>query len=196
MNTETLETLKKEVLVCKKCALRTGRHQVVFGSGNPQAPILLVGEAPGFEEDKTGVAFVGKSGQLLEKILAACNFSREKEVYMSNIVKCRPPHNRVPSVEEQAACFPFLQQQIEILQPKIIVLLGSTALKAFFGSSARITRQRGQWQQWFQYPVMPTYHPSALLRNPNLKRETWEDFKKVILEYRKRVAPDHYCQYI
>jgi len=196
MTEEQLEQMKNEVLTCKKCPLFKERNQVVFGSGNPKAPILIVGEAPGFEEDKSGVAFVGKSGQLLEKILLACNFSREKEVYMSNIVKCRPPHNRVPAPQEQAACLPYLERQIEIIQPKIIILLGSTALKAFFGSSSRITRERGNWKNWFQYPVMPTYHPSALLRNPQLKREAWEDFKKVILKYRELVDSSHYCKYI
>ena len=196
MNTEPLHALKKEVLACRKCGLYATRNQPVFGSGNPEAPILIVGEAPGFEEDKTGVAFVGKSGQLLEKILKACNFSREKEVYLSNIVKCRPPHNRTPSIQEQAACLPYLEQQIEIIRPQIIVLLGATALKAFFGTTARITRERGKWKNWLNYPVMPTYHPSALLRNPSLKRDTWEDFKKVILKYRERVDKNHKCPYL
>ncbi len=193
---EQLKQINDEVLACTQCGLRKERHQVVFGSGNPQAPVFIVGEAPGFEEDKTGVAFVGKSGQLLEKILLACNFSREKEVYMGNIVKCRPPHNRTPSIQEQAACLPYLTRQIEIIRPKIIILLGSVALKAFFGPSSRITRERGIWKNWFQYPVMPTYHPSALLRNPTLKRDAWEDFKKVIVRYRELVDSQHACKYI
>ncbi len=190
------EQLRQTVLSCQKCPLHTQRNQVVFGSGSLTAPILLVGEAPGFEEDRTGVAFVGKSGQLLEKILTACNFSREKEVFLSNIVRCRPPQNRKPTLQEQAACLPYLENQIELLQPKIIVLLGSVALRAFFGPSARITRDRGTWKEWFGYPVMPTYHPSALLRNPQLKRDAWEDFKKIILKYRLLADPNHYCQYI
>ncbi len=196
MTEQDLNQIMDEVLICKKCGLYKERHRVVFGSGNPQAPIFIVGEAPGFEEDKTGVAFVGKSGQLLEKILLACNFSREKEVYMGNIVKCRPPQNRNPVIQEQAACLPYLERQIEIIQPKIIILLGSTALKAFFGPSSRITKERGTWRSWFRYPVMPTYHPSALLRNPHLKRDAWEDFKKVILKYRELVDKQHYCKYI
>ncbi len=196
MITEQLKKIEDEVLACTKCSLYQGRHRVVFGSGNQHAPVFIVGEAPGFEEDKTGVAFVGKSGQLLEKILLACNFSRQKEVYMGNVVKCRPPQNRTPTTAEQAACLPYLERQIEIIQPKIIILLGSTALKAFFGASSRITRERGHWQNWFQYPVMPTYHPSALLRNPGLKKEAWEDFKKVIVKYRELVDSQHYCKYI
>jgi len=196
MIAEQLKEIEDQVLACTRCPLYQSRHRVVFGSGNPQAPIFIVGEAPGFEEDKTGVAFVGKSGQLLEKILLACNFSRQKEVYMGNVVKCRPPQNRTPTTAEQAACLPYLEQQIGIIQPKIIILLGSTALKAFFGASSRITRERGHWQNWFQYPVMPTYHPSALLRNPHLKKDAWEDFKKVIVKYRELVDNKHYCRYI
>ncbi len=196
MNNEQWEQLRETVLSCQKCPLQATKHHVVFGSGSLSASIFLVGEAPGFEEDRTGVAFVGKSGQLLEKILAACNFSREKEVFLSNIVRCRPPQNRKPTLQEQAACLPYLEKQIALLQPKIIVLLGSVALRAFFGPSARITRERGIWKEWFGYPVLPTYHPSALLRNPQLKRDAWEDFKKVIVKYRTMVDPDHYCQYI
>jgi len=193
---EQLKQINNEVLACVKCGLYKERHQVVFGSGNPRASIFIVGEAPGFEEDKTGVAFVGKSGQLLEKILLACNFSREKEVYLGNIVKCRPPHNRTPASSEQTACLPYLERQMEVIKPQIIILLGSTALKAFFGASSRITRERGIWKNWFGYPVMPTYHPSALLRNPNLKRDAWDDFKKVIVKYRELVDSQHYCKYI
>jgi len=196
MNSKEMNKLKEEVKHCAKCPLHRTRNNVVFGSGNWNAPILLIGEAPGFEEDKSGIAFVGKSGQLLEKILLACNFNREEHVFMSNIVKCRPPQNRTPSVAEQAACLPYLEKQIELVQPKIIITLGSTALKGLFGENLRITRERGNWKLWQNYLVMPTYHPSALLRNPNLKKDTWEDFKKVILKYRELVKPDHFCKYI
>ncbi len=196
MNSEEMNKLKEEVEHCTKCPLHSTRNKVVFGSGNWNAPILLIGEAPGFEEDKSGIAFVGKSGQLLEKILLACNFNREEHVFMSNIVKCRPPQNRTPSIAEQAACLPYLEKQIELVQPKIIITLGSTALKGLFGENLRITRERGNWKLWQNYLVMPTYHPSALLRNPNLKKDTWEDFKKVILKYRELINPDHFCKYI
>ncbi len=196
MRVTEMDKLRDEVEHCTKCPLYHSRKQVVFGSGNPEAPIFLIGEAPGFEEDKTGVAFVGKSGQLLEKILLACNFNREKHVFMSNIVKCRPPQNRVPATVEQAACLPYLEKQIELVHPQIIVTLGSTALKGLFGENLRITRERGNWKLWQNYLVMPTFHPSALLRNPNLKRDTWEDFKKVIVKYREIVDQNHFCKYI
>ncbi len=188
--------LKKEVENCTMCDLCKSRNKVVFGNGNPAAGIFLVGEGPGYDEDKTGVAFVGKSGQLLGKILEACNFSREKQIFIGNIVKCRPPQNRVPSIEEQAACLPYLERQIEIVDPKIIVALGATALKALVDPSLKITKVRGNWMLWQNKYVMPTYHPSALLRNPNLKKDAWEDFKKVILKYRELVDPEHFCKYI
>ena len=191
-----LEQLQEEVLHCNRCSLHQSRKNVVFSGGNPQAKIFLVGEAPGFEEDKTGKVFVGKSGKLLDKILTACNFSREKHVYIGNVLKCRPPGNRTPSNEEITACLPYLKQQIEIVNPAIIVTLGATALKALLGESMRITKERGKWKKYHDHWLMPTYHPSALLRNPNLKRETWEDFKQVILKFRELVEPEHYCRYI
>lgn len=196
MNNNDMLALKKAVESCEKCPLHNTRNKVVFGTGHWEAPILLIGEAPGFEEDKSGVAFVGKSGQLLDKILLACNFTRDEHVFMSNIVKCRPPQNRTPSIAEQAACLPYLEKQIELIKPKIIVTLGATALKGLLGENLRISRVRGNWKLWQNYLVMPTYHPSALLRNPNLKRDAWDDFKKVIIKYRELVNPEHYCQYI
>lgn len=159
--------------------------------GNPYAEILIIGEGPGQEEDLQGLPFVGKSGQLLDKILSACGFSREEQVYIANIVKCRPPGNRDPEPQERAACLPWLYQQIALIQPKIIVLLGATALKGLIDPEARITKVRGQWMEWEGFSVLPTFHPSALLRNPGLKKEAWEDFKEVIQKYRELVDPDH-----
>ncbi len=195
MNTKRWNELKTEVNGCTRCSLHLTRTQPVFGSGNPQAPIFLIGEGPGYEEDKSGVAFVGKSGQLLDKILAACNFTREQHVFIGNIVKCRPPQNRNPLPEEQAACLPYLEEQIELVEPKIIVTLGAVATKAILGSQVMITKVRGHWGLWLNRPVMPTYHPSALLRNPNLKRDSWEDFKKVIDKYRELVDATHFSKY-
>ncbi len=197
MNGSELKILEQQIKSCTLCDLHRTRTQAVTGGGNPDGKIMLIGEAPGYEEDKTGKVFVGKSGQLLDKILLACNFSREKEIYISNIVKCRPPGNRTPSPQEQKACLPYLIKQIEIVEPAIIVTLGATPLKALFGNEMRITKRRGQWLYWKNnIPVMPTYHPSALLRNPALKRDTWEDFKKIILKYRELVDAEHYCEYI
>ena len=191
-----LDELKNDVLHCTRCPLHHSRTNVVFDGGNPSAKIFIIGEAPGYEEDKSGKVFVGKSGQLLDKIFAACNFTREKHLYISNILKCRPPGNRTPATEEMAACLPYLEQQIEIIDPAIIITLGATALKALLGNNMRITRERGRWKQYFNRLVMPTYHPSALLRNPNLKKDTWEDFKKVIVKYRELVDAGHYCKYV
>jgi uracil-DNA glycosylase family 4 len=188
--------LKNEIFRCTKCALAYSRNHVVFGEGNLNAKIFLIGEAPGRDEDLQGRPFVGKSGQLLDKIFAACGFSRSEHVFISNIVKCRPPENRIPTPQEAAACMPFLFQQIELVNPKILILLGSTALKYIMGPDRKITRERGNWFDWQNRLVMPVFHPSALLRDPTLKRDTWEDFKKVVYKYRELVNPQHYSAYL
>lgn len=191
-----MEQLKKRILNCTQCELYKTRNKAIWGEGNLNAEILLIGEAPGADEDRVGRPFVGKSGQLLDKILAACGFTREQHVFLSNIIRCRPPGNRVPSDEETMACIPFLFEQIELVDPKIIIALGATALKRLYDDkSLRITRLRGEWLEWKGRLVMPVYHPSALLRNPNLKRDTWEDFKKVIDKYRQIVDAEHYSAY-
>ena len=191
-----MEQLKQEVLSCTKCVLHRSRHNVIFGEGNTSARILIIGEAPGHDEDMIGRPFVGKSGQLLDRILAACGFTREKHVYISNIVKCRPPGNRVPTDEEAKTCIPYLMKQIELINPLILIPLGASALRVFFGKEYRITQVRGNWLTWYDKLVMPVYHPAALLRNPNLKKDTWEDFKKVVFKYRELVDPDHYSEHV
>ena len=190
MNQE-YEQLKKTVLACTKCRLSETRTQVVFGEGNTHGGILIIGEGPGKDEDLQGRPFVGRSGKLLDKILAECGFNRTNHVFIANIVKCRPPENRVPLPDEKAACLPFLMKQIELLDPKIILLLGATALKGLVDSKLKITKVRGQWLEWNNRLVMPVFHPSALLRNPNLKPETMEDFKKVVAKYRDVIDPKH-----
>jgi DNA polymerase len=196
MNEEKFENLKNEVASCKKCVLHRYRTNTVFGSGNPEARIFLIGEGPGYDEDQQGIAFVGRSGQLLDKILTACNFTREKHIFIGNILKCRPPQNRTPSTDEIIACLPYLESQIELIDPEIIMTLGATALRGLTGKNLKITEVRGKWMIWNNRIVMPTYHPAALLRNPNLKKDTWEDFKQVILKYRELVDPDHACKYV
>ena len=191
-----LGDLKEEALHCMRCPLHQSRTNVVFDGGNPSARIFVIGEAPGYDEDQSGKVFVGKSGQLLDKIFAACNFTREEHLYISNILKCRPAGNRTPSPREIAACLPYLEQQIEIIDPAIIITLGSTALKTLLGEKMKITRERGNWKMYHNRLLMPTFHPSALLRNPSLKKDVWEDFKKVIIKYRQLVNPAHYCKYI
>jgi len=180
-----------EVGACKRCELHARRTQAVFGMGNPFSELMLIGEGPGEEEDRQGLPFVGKSGQLLDKILAAAGFSREENVYIANIVKCRPPENREPSPDERAACLPWLEEQIRLIRPSIIILLGSTALKGLLDPEGKITRVRGKWQNWNDIWIMPTYHPSALLRNPELKKDVWEDIKEVVRKYREVVDPRH-----
>lgn len=191
-----LEELRRQSLSCEKCNLSKSRTQVVFGEGNLYAGLMLIGEGPGYYEDQLGRPFVGPSGELLDKILGACGFTRWEHVYIANIVKCRPPQNREPLPEERNACLPYLREQIRLIDPKIIILLGATALKGLIDSSAKISLMRGQWIDWEGRFVMPTYHPSALLRNPALKRDAWEDFKQVVVKYRELINPAHYCAFI
>lgn len=193
---QNIESLRRRVLSCTKCDLSGTRNNVIFGEGNIHAGILLIGEAPGRDEDIRGRPFVGLSGQLLDKILAACGFTRNEHVFISNIVKCRPPENRLPTTAEASICMPWLLSQIEIIDPKILVLLGSTALKYMAGTGYRITRDHGKWINVQDRPAMPVYHPAALLRDPSLKRGTWEDFKEIFHKYRELADPDHKSLYI
>ncbi len=192
---DDFELLKQEVNQCTKCALSKTRTNVVFGEGSQNAGIMLIGEGPGCYEDQQGRPFVGKSGQLLDKILDVCGFTRKEHVFIGNIVKCRPPNNRDPLPEERESCLPYLYKQIEIIEPKIIILLGATALKGLIDPNAKITKVRGEWLNWNDRLVMPTFHPSALLRNEKLKRPVWEDFKKVVAKYRELINKEHYSEY-
>ncbi len=192
---DDFELLKQEVNQCTKCALSKTRTNVVFGEGSQNAGIMLIGEGPGYYEDQQGRPFVGKSGQLLDKILDVCGFTRKEHVFIGNIVKCRPPNNRDPLPEERESCLPYLYKQIEMIEPKIIILLGATALKGLIDPNAKITKVRGEWLNWNDRLVMPTFHPSALLRNEKLKRPVWEDFKKVVAKYRELINKEHYSKY-
>ncbi len=168
---------------CTRCPLCSGRHSTVPGEGNPTAALMFIGEGPGFEEDQQGRPFVGPAGAKLDDIIHAMQFERS-EVYIANIVKCRPPRNRVPEDAEAAACLPFLERQIELVQPKVIVTLGATPLKYLLAISG-IRRMRGKWLEYRGIPVMPTYHPSYLLRLPEAKREVWDDMQKVMARFGK-----------
>lgn len=174
----TLEELNKFCLNCNKCQLCTTRTNVVFGEGDAQAEIMFIGEGPGYNEDKQGIPFVGAAGHLLDDILKAVGLSRS-EIYIANIVKCRPPNNRNPLPQEMEACIEFLRWQVKIINPKIIVCLGSVASKNIISSDLKITRDRGKWVKKGKYMIMPTYHPAALLRDQNKKRPVWEDFKEI-----------------
>lgn len=190
-----MNRLQEETSSCAQCPLRQGARQVAFGEGNPCAKIMIVGEGPGQEEDRLGRPFVGPAGQLLDKILAAGGFGRMEHTYIANIVKCRPPGNRIPTPSERASCLTHLYRQIEIVDPVIILLLGATALQGLVKPEGRISRDRGQWILWENRWVMPTYHPAALLRDVSLKRPVWEDIKLVVARYRELVDANHASQY-
>lgn len=175
---EALSALARKAAVCEACALSQGRQTVVFGSGQVTADLMLVGEAPGAQEDRQGVPFVGPAGELLTRILAAIELSRE-EVYIANIVKCRPPRNRDPGPEEAAACRGFLEAQIELVQPRVLLALGRVAAQALLGTDRPLGRLRGEWFEVLGVPTRATYHPAALLRNSSFKRPTWEDMQVV-----------------
>jgi len=174
----TMEELKRFCLKCKKCNLYKTRTNVVFGEGNENADIMFVGEGPGYNEDIKARPFVGKAGQLLDKMIEAIKLKRE-EVYIANIVKCRPPENRNPFDDEADACIDYLRWQVKLIEPKIIVCLGAVAAKNLINSELSISRQRGQFVKKGNIYFMPTYHPSYLLRNESAKKDAWEDFKKV-----------------
>ena len=173
-----LEALTTRVGDCMGCQLSAERNTIVFGDGNPAAGILVIGEGPGANEDKLGKPFVGKAGKLLDRILGAIDLDRTS-VYISNIVKCRPPGNRTPSKEEVAACLWILEEQIRIMNPGVIVTLGAPASRTIIGSMDGIGKLRGSIHRYCEIPVIPTYHPAALLRTQALKRPVWEDMKRL-----------------
>ena len=173
-----LAALREEVLPCTACQLHEGRNTTVFGSGSPDAEVVFIGEAPGRDEDLQGEPFVGRSGQLLTKILAAIGYGRD-EVFICNILKCRPPNNRDPQPGEVAACEPHLKRQLDILNPRVICCLGRVAAQTLLGTDASLKRLRETVHFYEGIPVMATYHPAALLRNPSWKRETWNDVRKM-----------------
>ena len=177
---DSLDSIREEIgPACTRCKLCTlGRSQVVFGVGNPKARLMFVGEAPGEEEDKRGEPFVGKAGQLLTKIIEAIGLTRE-QVYIANVIKCRPPGNRNPEPDEVAQCEPFLFRQVDVIRPKVIVPLGKFAAQCLLKTTDPITRLRGHIFNYRGVTFLPTFHPAYLLRNPSSKREVWEDMKKV-----------------
>lgn len=172
---------------CRRCSLRAGCRGVVFGEGSPRAVVMLVGEGPGATEDELGRPFVGRAGELLDRILQAAGFRRE-EVFITNVVMCRPPNNRVPTDAEVAACRPYLERKIELIRPRIVVALGATAVRALIHPRARITQVRGEWHRRGEFWVMPTFHPAAVLRDPNKKWPVWQDFQQVRDLYRRLVS--------
>ncbi len=184
-----LRVIQDDIGNCRRCRLHEGRNKIVFGSGNPQARLVFVGEGPGADEDAQGVPFVGRAGQLLTRMIDGTAERidlpiRRPDIYICNVVKCRPPRNRTPAQDEADICGQFLVRQIKAIRPKAICVLGGAAAKALLKPSVGITKLRGNWQKWEDFPVMPTYHPSYLLRgvHPDKKREAFNDLKAV-LEY-------------
>ncbi len=177
---ETLSDIRADVGDCQRCKLCKTRTNIVFGVGTPKAELMFIGEGPGADEDAQGEPFVGRAGQLLTKIIEAMGLTRQ-DVYINNIVMCRPPDNRVPESDEVAKCMPFLMRRIHAIKPKIIVCLGATAVKTLLGrDDIQITKIRGTIMDWNGYKVMPTLHPAYLLRNPPAKKEVWEDMQAVL----------------
>ena len=171
-------TLLEQIEACRQCGLVGGIRRKVPGQGNPDARLLIVGEGPGRDEDAQGLAFVGAAGQLLTKMLAAIDLKRE-DVYIANVVKCRPPGNREPTPEEAALCLPYLRAQTALIRPQVILMLGATALKFLVSPTARITASRGRWIERKGFWMMPTFHPAALLRDPGKKADVWKDLQMV-----------------
>ena len=184
---DSLLKIREDIGDCQRCRLHRGRHTIVFGSGNENAKLVFVGEGPGADEDMQGLPFVGRAGQLLTQMIEG-TAKREgiplerKDVYICNVVKCRPPENRTPEPDEMEICGQFLFRQLSVIRPRAICALGATAARALLGRKEGVTRMRGNWYKWNDIPLMVSYHPSYLLRpyNQNAKREAWEDLKKVL----------------
>ena len=174
----TLTRIREELGDCTRCKLHQGRTTLVFGVGRPDADLLFVGEAPGRDEDQQGEPFVGRAGQLLTKIIESIGLTRD-QVYIANVIKCRPPNNRNPELDEVRTCEPFLFQQLDVIRPRVVVALGAFAVRTLLGSDQSISQLRGQVFDYRGAKLVPTFHPAFLLRSPDRKRDVWEDMKKV-----------------
>ena len=180
-----LDEIRRELGDCKRCKLCTGRKNIVFGAGSPRAELVFVGEGPGADEDVQGVPFVGAAGQLLTKMIEAMGYRRD-DVYICNVVKCRPPNNRNPEPDEVTACEPFLRAQLRAVQPKVVVALGKFAAQTLLRDTTPITKMRGNWREYEGIKLMPTFHPAYLLRQPAEKKKAWEDLQQVMKFFGKQ----------
>lgn len=178
---DTLERIREDIGDCTRCRLCERRNKIVFGAGSAKAELVFVGEGPGHDEDIQGLPFVGRAGKLLTDMIVAMGLTRDA-VYIANVVKCRPPENRVPERDEVATCAPFLLRQLEVIQPKVIVCLGNVAAQNLLGTNKSISSFRGQWFDFRGSKLLATYHPAYLLRNPTAKGDVWTDLKKVLVE--------------
>lgn len=183
-----LESIARAVAACSKCPLHETRTKTVPGQGNGQPEIMFIGEAPGADEDRQGLAFVGRAGQLLTRMIEAMGLTRD-DVFIANIIKCRPPGNRNPHPDEMATCMPYLKKQIAVLKPRVIIALGSVSAKALLSVDTGITKLRGNWFAFEGIDLMPTFHPAYLLRNPSAKHEAWEDLKAVLTRLGRKPPP-------
>ena len=178
---DSLLKIREDLGECTRCKLHKGRNKIVFGDGNPKAQLVFVGEGPGADEDMQGLPFVGRAGKLLTQMIEAMGLQR-KDVYICNVVKCRPPENRAPEPDEVSTCSPYLMRQIDSIHPKVIVCLGATAAKTILNTTRGISQFRGEWLEWRGHKLMATYHPAYLLRNPPAKADVWKDLQKVMAE--------------
>jgi uracil-DNA glycosylase family 4 len=178
---DTLLKVREDLGDCTRCKLHKGRNKLVFGDGNPKAQLVFVGEGPGADEDMQGLPFVGRAGKLLTQMIEAMGLQR-RDVYICNVVKCRPPENRAPEPDEVATCSPYLLRQIDVIHPKVIVCLGAVAAKTLLNTTRGISSFRGEWLDWRGHKLMATYHPAYLLRNPPAKADVWKDLQKVMAE--------------
>jgi uracil-DNA glycosylase len=178
---DSLAKILEDIGDCTRCKLHKGRNKLVFGDGSATAKLVFVGEGPGADEDKQGIPFVGRAGKLLTQMIEAMGLQR-KDVYICNVVKCRPPENRTPEPDEVQTCSPYLLRQIDVINPKVIVCLGAVAAKALLETNRGVSQYRGEWQEWRGRKLMATYHPAYLLRNPAAKSEVWKDLQKVMAE--------------
>jgi DNA polymerase len=178
---DTLLKIREDIGDCTRCKLHKGRNKIVFGDGSPKAELVFIGEGPGADEDYQGIPFVGRAGKLLTQMIEAIGLQR-RDVYICNVVKCRPPENRAPEPDEVTTCSPYLLRQIDVIRPKVIVCLGAVAAKTLLETTRGISQFRGQWLEWRGHKLIATYHPAYLLRNPNAKGEVWKDLQKVMAE--------------
>jgi uracil-DNA glycosylase family 4 len=188
VRTESFAGITEEITACKKCSLHKTRTNVVPGQGKMSPDIMFIGEAPGADEDAQGLSFVGRAGKLLTKMIVAMGYTRD-DVFIGNILKCRPPDNRTPVPEEIAMCIPYLLRQIAVLRPKVIVALGGTAVRGLLKDETPISKLRGKWTEFAGVPLMPTYHPAYLLRSPSAKRDSWADLQAVLKKLGKKAPP-------
>lgn len=178
---DSLLKIREDIGDCTRCKLHKGRNKIVFGDGNPKAKLVFVGEAPGADEDKQGIPFVGRAGKLLTQMIEAMGLQRQ-DVYICNVVKCRPPDNRKPEDDEVSTCSPYLLRQLDVIEPKVLVCLGAVAAQTLLETTRGISQFRGEWMEWRGHKLLATYHPAYLLRNPAAKADVWKDLQKVMAE--------------